>query len=130
MNKKQIQDFIEVLVSWGRTQKLPTKKLERELNSILFNFYNRAPGVSGFRAVDPGSMQNSLGCDFILTYEGRTFVCEGKRVKTKTLNLDPDYLYSLLEPSQKLPFEKCMKSKTVFLYILYHNDSVTIVRGV
>jgi hypothetical protein len=109
----------------------PTNKDERDLNNILFPLINKHPKMAVYRSLDPGGMQNSLGCDGIVDYSNNHVVVECKRILTKTcpgIN-DQEKLYKLLTPSQKISYEKCRKTKSLFLYGLYFQNRIYFIEA-
>lgn len=119
-----IIDVIQNHIDLNNFKTLPN--LERELTNRLVITINKIPGMSTFRAIDPGGMQNTLGCDFILCAGGMFIACECKRLTTKSVPREPE---RLLRTSQKIILEKCKKSGGVFLYILFIQDSVVFLVG-
>lgn len=120
--------FLQALIHRIKDIKFPSSWDERDLNNIFFPEVNKLTDGAVFRALDPGGMQNSLGLDGIVSYYGLMIGVEAKKIKTKKIP-DLDGLYKLLTASQKENFAKCQKSKSPFLYVLYHNDSVVLRQG-
>lgn len=117
----------QIFYEAGKTWNLSTKnKTERQLTNALLPLLQKQKGVSAFRAVDPGSMQNSLGCDFILCVDGFFVSVEAKRIKTKSVPTDDEKLKKLLTASELVTLEKTKKAGGLFLYLLFHNDTFYI----
>jgi len=121
--------FLHTIFSLLEDHTFPTSEDERNLNNKLFNLINQHPQMAVHRSLDPGGMQNSLGCDGIIDFKGSFIAIECKRILTKGLNTDQNHLYKLLTTSQKITLEKCKKTKSPFFYCLYHQNKIYFVEA-
>lgn len=120
MRDQLAEIFRQAMKEWNLSTK---NKTERQLTNALLPLLQKQKGVSAFRAVDPGSMQNSLGCDFILCVDGFFVSVESKKIKTKSVPEDNEKLKKLLTASELIALEKTKKAGGVFLYLLFHENT-------